>query len=174
MAVEVKALACQLPWEQGVPLSRFSSFEIATEVVRRGIVAQISGSTVWRWLHEDAIKPWQYRSWIFPRDPLFEDKAARVLNLYQGLWNGIPLGADEYVISTDEKTSIQAWVRRHDSLPPRTENPMRGEHEYRRGGALSCLAAWDVRRAKVFGRCEPTSGIAAFDRLVDEVMNQEP
>ena len=170
----MKALACQLPWEQGVPLSRFSSCEIATEVVRRGIVAQISGSTVWRWLHEDAIKPWQYRSWIFPRDPLFEDKAARVLDLYQGLWEGIPLGADEYVISADEKTSIQARVRRHESLPPRPENARRVEHEYRRGGALSYLAAWDVRRAKVFGRCEPTSGIAAFDRLVDEVMNQAP
>ena len=174
MGVQVRALACALPWKQGVPLSRFSRFEIATEVVRRGIVAQVSGSTVWRWLHEDAIKPWQYRSWIFPRDPQFEDKAARVLDLNRGIWEGIPLGSDEYVISADEKTSIQARVRRHESLPPRPENPMRVEHEYQRGGALSYLAAWDVRRAKVFGRCEPTSGIAPFDRLVNEVMNQEP
>jgi len=170
----VKALACELPWEQGLPLSRFSSSEIATEVVRRGIVAEISGSTVWRWLHEDAIKPWQYRSWIFPRDPDFEQKAGRVLDLYQGLWDGIPLGSDEYVISADEKTSIQARSRRHATLPPKPGKSMRVEHEYKRGGSLSYLAAWDVHRARVFGRCEPQSGIAAFDRLVDELMSQEP
>jgi len=174
VVIQVKALACELPWQKGLPLSRFSSSEIATEVIRRGIVAELSGSTVWRWLHEDAIKPWQYRSWIFPRDPQFEQKAGRVLDLYQGMWEGTPLGADEYVLSADEKTSIQARIRRHESLPPTPANSMRVEHEYKRGGALSYLAAWDVRRAKVFGRCEPKSGIAAFDRLVEEVMSQEP
>ena len=51
---------------------------------------------------------------------------------------------------------------------------MRVEHEYRRGGSLTYLAAWDVRRAKIFGRCEAKSGIAPFTRLVDQVMAQEP
>ncbi|MEA1904847.1 MAG: hypothetical protein U9M97_03080 [Candidatus Hadarchaeota archaeon] len=102
----MKALACELPCESGVPLSRFSTNEIAREVVRRGIVAQISGATVWRWLNQDAIRPWQYRSWIFPRDPEFQEKAGRVLDLYQGIWQGQPLSSDEYVISADEKTSI--------------------------------------------------------------------
>jgi len=97
-----------------------------------------------------------------------------VLDLYQGIWDGVPLGADEYVLSADEKTSIQARIRRHESSPPKPGTSMRVEHEYWRGGALSYLAAWDVRRAKVFGRCEPKSGIAAFDGLVEEVMGQEP
>lgn len=170
----MKALAFELPWEKEIPLSRFSSSEIAEEVMGRGIVAQISGSTVWRWLHEDAIKPWQYRSWIFPRDPLFEQKGARVLDLYQGIWEGEALGVDDYVLSADEKTSIQARMRKHTTLPPKGGMSMRVEHEYERGGALSYLAAWDVHQAKVFGRCEPKSGIAAFGRLVDEVMSQEP
>jgi len=174
VVIQVKALACELPWQKGIPLSRFSSSEIATELIHRGIVAEISGSTVWRWLQEDAIKPWQHRSWIFPRDPQFELKASRVLDLYQGMWEGAPLGAHEYVLSADEKTSIQARIRRHESSPPTPAKSMRVEHEYKRGGALSYLAAWDVRRAKVFGRCEPKSGIAAFDRLVAEVMSQEP
>jgi hypothetical protein len=39
--MEVKALACELPFESGIPLSRFSNNDIAAEVVRRGIVAQI-------------------------------------------------------------------------------------------------------------------------------------
>ena len=65
---------------------------------------------------EDAIRPWQYRSWIFPRDPQFEQKAGCVLDLYQGIWCEHPLLTDEYVISADEKTSIQARVRKHATL----------------------------------------------------------
>jgi transposase len=174
LVMQVKALACEIPWLQGIPLSRFSSNDIATEIIQRGIVAHISGSTVWRWLDEDAIKPWQHRSWIFPRDPAFEEKAARVLDLYQGMWQGCPLQSNEYVISADEKTSIQARARKHPSLAPAPGLCTRVEHEYERKGSLCYLAAWDVRRAKVFGHCEETSGIQPFDRLVAMVMNREP
>lgn len=117
IVVQIKALACELPFEHGIPLSRFSSDDIATAAMRRGIVAQISGSTVWRWLDEDAIKPWQNRSWIFPRDPQFEPKASRVLDLYHRIWQGRALRSDEFVISADEKTSIQARRRIHKTLP---------------------------------------------------------
>ena len=43
-----------------------------------------------------------------------------------------------------------------------------------RAGALAYLAAWDVHRAKLFGRCERKNGIAAFERLVAQVMGREP
>jgi hypothetical protein len=85
---EVKALACELPAERGVPLSRWSGAELAREAIRRGIVATIAAVTIWRWLREDAIRPWNYRSWIFPRDPLFAEKAGRILDLYEGRWEG--------------------------------------------------------------------------------------
>ena len=110
VVVQVKALACELPAQSGLPLSRFSRQDLVGEVIRRGLVAQISGTTIWRWLNEDAIRPWQHRSWIFPRDPQFELKASRVLDLYQGRWEGQALDRDEFVISADEKTSIQARV----------------------------------------------------------------
>lgn len=142
--------------------------------MRHGITASISGATVWRWLDSDAIRPWRHRSWIFPRDPEFAAKAGRVLDLYHGVWSGEPLSADDYVISADEKPSIQARCRAHATAPPRAGRPMRVEHEYARAGALVYLAAWDVRRAKVFGRCEPKSGIVPFDRLVCDVMSREP
>lgn len=48
------------------------------------------------------------------------------------------------------------------------------EHEYTRGGAWAYLAAWDVHRAKLFGRLESTTGIEPFGRLVDQVMAVEP
>jgi hypothetical protein len=171
--MEVKALACELPKDSGQPLSRYSRQDLVREVLGRGLVAKISGRTIWRWLDEDAIRPWQHRSWIFPRDPNFQSKAERVLDLYQGLWQGQPLGTDDYVISADEKTSIQARIRLHPTLPPEPKQAMRVEFEYERGGALAYLAAWDVRRAKVFGRCESTTGIEPFGRLVQQVMEQE-
>jgi hypothetical protein len=95
----------------------------------------VSAATVRRWLTRDAIKPWQYRSWIFPRDPDFTTKAERVLDLHQRRWNGRKLGPDEYVISSDEKTSIQARCRCHPTLPPGKARMMRVNHEYERGGS---------------------------------------
>jgi DNA helicase-2/ATP-dependent DNA helicase PcrA len=142
--------------------------------VAEGIVAQISGTTLWRWLSRDAICPWRYRSWIFPRDPQFAAKAGRVLDLYEGRWEGSPLGRRDFVLSADEKTSIQARLRKHPSLPATPGRCARVEHEYKRGGAWAYFAAWDVHRAKVFGRCEKTTGIKPFDRLVEQVMSQEP
>ena len=171
---QVKALACELPANLGLPLSRMSNADVAHEVRRAGIVASISDKTIWRWLHEDAIRPWQHRCWIFPRDADFRTKAGRILDLYEGHWEGIPLRDDEYVISTDEKTSIQARRRFHSTLPTAPRKAMRIEHEYKRMGAWAYMAAWDVRRAKIFGRCERKTGIAPFNRLMKQVMTQEP
>lgn len=171
---QVTAIACELPATRGMPLSRWSSFELACEAVEAGVVVDISASTVRRWLAADAIKPWQYRSWIAPRAPDFAGKAAVVLDLYARIWDGVPLGPDDYVLCSDEKTSVQARCRCHPTLPPGKARMMRVEHEYDRGGALAYLAAWDVHRGCVFGRCEPSTGIAPFARLVEQVMTTEP
>jgi hypothetical protein len=170
---EVKAIACELPARWGVPLSRFSRAELHRLVVERG-VSEASASTIARWLAEDAIKPWRYRSWIFPTDPDFEAKAGRVLDLYQGRWQGRLLHPGDFVLCADEKPSIQARRRIHVSLPAGPGSAQRVEHTYRRGGALTYLAAWDVRRGRVFGRSERKGGIAPFDRLVRQVMSKEP
>ncbi|MEV6986147.1 IS630 family transposase [Sphaerisporangium sp. NPDC051017] len=171
---EVKALACQLPAESGAPLSRWSSSELAREVVTRGLAVAISASSVRRILAEDTLKPWQHQSWIFIRDPAFSVKAARVLELYARHWDGTALGDDEYVISADEKTSIQARCRCHPTLPPGRSRMMRVNHDYDRGGALAYLAAYDVHHARVFGRTSAKTGIVPFMDLVEQVMTQQP
>ena len=175
----MKAVACQLPREQGVPLSRFSRAELHRLVIERG-VTEASASTIARWLREDSLKPWQHRSWVFPTAPDFLERAGPVLDLYQGRWQGKLLHPGDFVICADEKPSIQARRRIHEPLPPAPgSRGLRIEHSYERKGALTYLAALDIgrrgrRRPRVFGRSEPRGGIAAFDRLVRQVMTKEP
>jgi hypothetical protein len=159
---------------ESAPTAEFSCGDIAREVERSGVAATISDKTVWRWLSEDAIRPWQHRCWIFPRDPDFAVKAGRILDLYARRWQGKPLGRNDFVISTDEKTSIQARRRIHAPLPPGPHRSMRVEHEYERCGAWAYLAAMDVHRMKLFGRCETSTGIEPFEKLVADVMRQHP
>ncbi len=170
----VKALACELPTRRDQPLSRYSTADLARVVSEQPDAPPMSRSTIWRILDGDALQPWRSRSWLFPRAPQFAEKGGRVLDLYAGYWEGRPLDPADCILSADEKTSIQARVRRHGTAPLLPGQPMRGEHEYGRGGALAYLAAWDVRRGGVMGRWEATTGKAAFGRLVDQVMQQEP
>jgi len=170
----LKALACQPPENSGVPLARWSAPELARHAITEGICTSISSATVRRLLAEDALKPWQYQSWIFLRDPDFATKAEKVLDLYARTWHGQPLSDNEFVISADEKPSIQARCRCHPTLPPGRSRMMRVNHDYHRRGALAYFAAYDVHHGRVFGRCENTTGIDAFTTLVAQVMTTEP
>jgi len=171
---QVTAMACEPPAERDVPLSRWSSAELAAQAVAEGLTVSVSTSTVRRWLHEAAIKPWQHRSWIFPRDQNFAVKAARVLDLYERVWEGTALDDDEYVISADEKSQLQALSRRHPERPAAPGQTRRVEFEYRRHGTPAYLGAYDVHHAQLMGRVAPSTGIVPFGELVDQVMATEP
>ena len=170
----IKSIACELPAKREQPLSRLFIPDIRRILIAEKHVRSISTSTIWRVLDADALKPWRHRSWIWSRDPLFFERAAPVLDLYQSKWKGRRLREDEFVISADEKTSIQARIRLHPSQVVADARGQRVEHEYKRGGAWSYLAAYDVHRARVFGRLEQSNGIAPFHRLVAYVMRREP
>jgi transposase len=174
VVAEVKAMACEPPSKRDLPLSRWSSSELAAQAVAEGLVSSVAASTVRRWLAEDAIKPWQYRSWIFPRDPDFAIKAGRVLDLYQRVWEGDELGDDDFVISADEKSQLQALSRCHPSLAGGSGRVARVEFEYDRHGTLAYLGAYDVHQAQLMGTIAPTTGIAPFSELVAKVMTTEP
>jgi hypothetical protein len=168
----IHALACEVIAETKEPLSRQSLADLVRRSQTR-LGKKISRSTVWRMLHEAAIKPWQYEHWLFPKDPQFAEKAGPILDLYAGHWEGQPLGPRDYVLSMDEKTSIQARGRCHEETPPEPKQTRRVEAEYERNGALQYLAAWDVHRGIVMGRCEKKTGIKPFGLLVDQVLEQE-
>jgi hypothetical protein len=167
----VKALACEAVFQAEVPLSRQSLADL-TARASRALGKPMSRSTVWRILDADALKPWQYEYWIFPRDPQFAAKAGVILDLYAGLWQDERLSPGDRILSADEKTSIQARRRCHPTLGPGPGRRRRLEHEYARGGALQYLAAWDVQQGRVMGRCEATTGIVPFGCLVAQVMER--
>jgi transposase len=170
----VVALACQLPAATGVPLAHWTGPELAAEITKAGLASQISPSSVLRILAEHPIKPWQYQSWIYPRDPDFAAKAQVILDLYHGFYQGKRLRPGDRILSVDAKPSIQARGRCHQTSPPRPGRPMRVEHEYQRNGALALLAALDVRTGQVFASCPKTTGIAPFMDLMGQVMAQPP
>ena len=107
---EVDAVACELPARHDRPLGRFSRAELHRLVIEHG-VTDASASTIWRWLHDDALKPWQQRSWIFPRDPDFQRKAGRVLDLYAAPLRG-PAAAPRRVRHLRRREVPAAGARR--------------------------------------------------------------
>ena len=169
----VVALACQLPAETGVPLSRWTGPELRREIEERGLASTaVSESSVWRILAENPVKPWRYRSWITPRDPAFEAKASVILGLYQGFYQGEPLQPGDRVLSVDAKPSIQARGRVCPVVPPGPGQVMRVEHEYRRNGALALLACYDVHEGTVTASTPKTTGIRPFTDLMGKVFQK--
>ena len=169
----VVALACQLPAATGVPLARWTGPELAVELTAQGLVdSPVSASSILRILSEHPVKPWQYQSWIYPRDPNFATRAGVVLDLYQGRYQGKPLRPGDRILSVDAKPSIQARGRCHPTLPAAPGRPARVEHEYVRNGALALLAAFDVHTGKVFASTPKTTGITPFMALMAQVMSQ--
>jgi len=170
---QVIVVVCETVKKQELPLSRFSISDLLKIVVREEGLAGLSHATLGRILAQDALKPWRYRYWLFPRDPAFVQKACTVLDLYAGFWQGQPLGPEEYILSADEKT-IQILKRCHESLPPIPGQERRVEFEYERLGTIAYHAAWDVLRGRLFGRVAPNTCIVTFNQLVDLMMTQEP
>jgi transposase len=168
----VVALACQLPAATGIPLSRWTGPELLAELTRAGTAEDLSVSSVLRILAEHPVKPWQYQSWISPRDPDFAAKATVILDLYQGFYQGKRLQPGDRVLSVDAKPSIQARGRCRPTVPAGRGRPMRAGHEYVRHGALALLAALDVRTGKVFAATPDSTGIVPFMDLIGQVMSR--
>jgi hypothetical protein len=170
----IKAIACELPAKLELPFSRVSLSELQTYVHEQGIVEHISIGKLWSVLDADAIRPWYHRSWIFPRDPNFIEKANPILDLYQGIFRERTLRAREYVLSFDQKTSIQARHRTAATVGPGCGYPQLVEHEYTREGALNLLACLDVHSGRVFGRCYRRKRRAEVEQFVHELFACEP
>ena len=148
VVVRIKALACELPRESGLPLSRYSTSRNRLRGCSQGHRRRDQ-----RRHHLEVARSRGHPSLAvpeldLPRDPRFEEKAGPVLDLYQGLWHREPLHADDMVICADEKPSIQARQRMHVPRGPRPRQAMRAEYEYERRGALTRRMGEHLRRRR--------------------------
>ena len=169
----VKALACEPPERRDVPLSRWSSHELAAQAVSEGLVDAISSSTVRRWLHADASSRGATAhgsSRVTQTSPTRQPVSL----------TSTP--ASSRVSRSDRRTT---WSRRtrspsfrrcrcHRGRPAGSGHLSQVEFEYERGGTLAYMGAYDVHRAHLIGTIADKTGIVPFMELVDKVMTQEP
>jgi hypothetical protein len=81
-----------------------------------------------------------------------------MLDLYARRFEGRRSRPDELVVCADEKSQLQALGHRHEAVSPGPGRPALVEFEYRRGGTLPYLAAWDLHHANLFDRVERKTG----------------
>lgn len=165
--VQVTATACRLPKQEHVPLSRWSRAELARRVAQDPALPRISASTVGRWLKAERLRPWRYHAWQHIHDPVaFLQRARPVLEAY-GQARAL-LQADTWLVSLDEKTSIQAREGEQPPRPTRPGKPMLHEARYHRRGARHLFAGLSVADGKVYGLCRQRKCFVDFQAFLQQ------
>ena len=131
--VQIVAAVCEILKEHEQPLSRFALTDLQPLVLARTDLSRLSHTSLGRALAQHALEPWQFRYWLFPRDPDFVTKTCVIFDLYATWWQGQRLEPHEYVLSADEKT-IQVLARCHPGLAASPGHLVRVEFEYDRLG----------------------------------------
>jgi transposase len=145
------------------PVATWSYFEVAQELVRRGV--EVSVSQVWRILRAMDIDLSKVRGWLNRRDdPDFWERVRDICGLY------LDPPERALVLSVDEKTSMQAKARKHPDHAPKAGTWRRREFEYVRHGTASLHAALDVHTGQVLaapipGKNDSTNFCAFLDDI---------
>lgn len=156
----IVALACSKPAAHGKVWKRWSGEKLAQVAMEQGLVATISPGTVRRWLRQDKIKPWRYHSWQHSTDPHFVEKARPVLELYE---HAPELASEQQgVCCVDEKTSIQARQRVHETKAAVPGHPVQVADRYRRMGAVQLFCGLLVATGLTFTHCYVRRRFADF------------
>ena len=152
--VRIVSVACEVLDDSDAPFSKWTLKDLAVEVVQREIVPSISSSSIGRFLAQANIKPHKSRHWVNTGcdDPeTFADESKVVTDLYLNARN--LLEEDVIVVSTDEKTGIQALERTHETHPAAPGLNKYGtelrEYNYKRHGTLCLMANFLVATGEV-------------------------
>ena len=169
---QVTAIACSLPRQCQVPLSRWSRAELARRVAQDPALPHISASTVGRWLKAERIRPWRYHAWQHIHDPhTFLERARPVLQAYAKAH--ALLRAGTWLVCLDEKTSIQAREGEQPPRPTRRGKPMLHEARYHRRGARHLFAGLSVADGKIYGTCRQRKCFVDFQTFLQQVIIPE-
>lgn len=169
---QVTAIASSLPKQSQIPLARWSRAELARRVIQDPTLPHLSASSVGRWLKAERLRPWRYHAWQHIHDPqTFLQRACPVLKAYaqaQAL-----LRAGTWLVSLDEKTSIQAREGEQPPRPARPDKPVRHEARYHRRGARHLFAALSVADGQVYGTCRERKCFVDFQAFLQQVIIPE-
>ena len=164
---QVTALACSLPKQCQVPLSRWSRAELARRIAQDPSLPPISASTVGRWLKAERIRPWRYHAWQHIHDPrVFLERARPVLEAYAQA--RALLRAGSWLLCLDEKTSIQAREGEQPPRPAQPGKPLLHEARYQRRGARHLFAGLSVADGQVYGTCRQRKCFVDFQVFVQQ------
>lgn len=146
---EIIAAACEPPpQEEG--LTGWTMARLRDEILRQGIVEELSVTHLGTLLSRMDLKPHKTQMWLHSRDPLFREKVAEIVELY------LNPPSDAVVVSIDEKTGMQAVERKYKDEPARPGRLARREFEYIRHGTQALIAAFEITTGEVLGQCGPT------------------
>lgn len=173
----ILAVACEPPEKSGRPITHWTAFELADEVVKRGIVASISTSQVGRYLREAAMQPHKSRYWLntTEKDPeKFREQVETVCDTYLAAPE-LERTQNTHTVCVDEMTGIQAKERTAPTKPMIAGKPERIEFEYERHGTLTLIGNFQVTTgeliAPTFG---PTRTEADFATHIVQTMATDP
>ena len=181
-------LACSKPKELGYAAELWTRSLLAQHVRREAIQAghpslsRAAKATVQRILAEQPLHPERVRYYLEKRDPAFEARMRDVLLVYQevALQNEGPRGGDGQptviTVSVDEKPGLQAIANTAADLPPVPgKHPAMGrDHEYKRLGTCSILAALDLHDGHVTARVERRHRSREFIGLLKDLDQHYP
>ena len=181
-------LACSKPKEYGYAAEWWTRQSLAHHVRRQAgaaghpALARAAKVTVQRILTQQALRPDKVTYYRERRDPAFETKMREVLLVYQEVMlQNQPGGAPEaplrvITVSVDEKPGLQAWANTAPHLPPvpGPHSTVARDHQYKRLGTASILAALDLQTGHVTARVERRHRSREFIALLQDLNRYYP
>ena len=145
-------LSLQKPESVAVPISHWTSEELARKAIKDTIVENISARQISRYLKEIDLKVHRSEGWLNSKDKLkdpeeFEKRTGTVCQIYL---NSNHLQEEGFqILSCDEKTGIQAIEHKHPLKPAKPGMVEKCEQEYKRNGTTTLIASRDINTGKI-------------------------
>ena len=179
----VVSLACRKPKDLGYAAETWTRSALANHVRSHAVAAghpslhKAVKATVQRILAAQPLHPERIRYYLERRDPQFDEKMKIVLLVYQAvaLQNEERKHTDSplpvVTVSVDEKPGLQAIANTAPDLPPVPGKyaEISRDHEYKRLGTCSILAALDLHDGHVTARVERRHRSAEFIALLKDL-----
>jgi transposase len=181
-------LACTKPKDHGYAAELWTLAHLAQHTrsyapaAGHECLSRAGKATIHRILKSHPVRPHKMKYYLERRDAEFEEKMQDVLIVYQevNLQNAMnsPVEGQNRIVtlSIDEKPGIQALKNTAPDLPPKPGKfpHMARDHEYKRLGTLSLLAALDLHDGHVIAQVHERHRSREFISLLKEIDEYYP